>query len=64
MVSVRASDKNAALVEQIMIRHKPIDPTERRVAYTGEGWQHFDPKASPYRPTQAEIERLRLPYTS
>ncbi|CAN5800315.1 hypothetical protein BH11PSE3_BH11PSE3_34890 [soil metagenome] len=64
MVSVHATDKDAALVEQIMIRHKPIDPTERRVAYTGEGWQRFDPKATPYKPTQAEIERLRLPYTS
>jgi hypothetical protein len=64
LVSVRAADSNVALVQQIMNRHRPIDPIERRTAYTGQGWKRFDPAAPPYRPNQAEIDRLRTPYRS
>jgi hypothetical protein len=62
MVSVRAADGDVSYVQQIMNRHLPIDPVERRSTYTGEGWKRFDPAAKPYRPTQAEIDRLRTPY--
>ena len=62
MVTVRAVDGDVDDVKQIMSRHLPIDPVERRIAYTGEGWKRFDPHAQPYRPTQAEIDRLRTPY--
>ncbi len=62
MVSVRAADDKAATVQRIMDRHEPIDPVERRTIYTGEGWKRFDPAATPYTPSQAEIERLRRPY--
>jgi len=62
MVSVRVPDNRADYVEQIMDRHEPIDPVERRTLYTGEGWKRFDPTAAPYRPTRAEIDRLRRPY--
>jgi hypothetical protein len=51
-----------AFVQQIMNRHRPIDPVERRGAYRGQGWTRFDPAAPAYRPTQAEIDRLRTPY--
>ncbi len=64
MVSTHVADRNAAFVEQIMNRHKPIDPLERRTAYRGEGWTRFEAAASPYRPTQVEIDKLRLPYTN
>ena len=30
----------------------------------GEGWRSFDPAADPYRPTEAEIARMRTPYQS
>ena len=43
-------------------RHRPIDPVERRAYYMSGGWRRFDPSAAPYRPTQAEIDRLRTPY--
>jgi hypothetical protein len=62
MVSARVADDRAGYVEQIMDRHEPIDPVERRTTYTGEGWKRFDSTAAPYRPTQAEIDRLRRPY--
>ena len=61
MVSVRVADDKAG-VQQIMDRHDPIDPVERRTIYTGEGWKRFDPAAAPYTPSRAEIERLRQPY--
>ena len=62
LVSVRTADSNVAFVQQIMNRHRPIDPIERRGTYRGQGWTRFDPAATPYRPTQAEIDRLRTPY--
>jgi hypothetical protein len=62
LVSVRTADSNMAVVQQIVNRHRPIDPNERRGTYRGQGWTRFDPAAVPYRPTQAEINRLRTPY--
>ena len=62
MVSVRVADDQVSATQRIMDRHRPIDPVERRTIYTGEGWKRFDPKAPPYRPSQAEIDRLRTPY--
>jgi hypothetical protein len=62
MVSVRAAAEKATYVDQIMDRHGPVDPAERRVVYSGAGWTRFDPTAAPYTPSQAEIARLRKPY--
>jgi len=62
MVSVRVPDNKADYVLQIMSRYEPIDAMERRTVYSGEGWTRFDPAAAPYRPSQAEIDRLRRPY--
>lgn len=62
MVSVRVTDDNMGFVQRIMNRHRPIDPLERRAYYANGGWKRFDPAAAPYRPTQAEIDRLRTPY--
>lgn len=62
LVSVRVADDQVGPVRQVMDRHRPIDPVERRGAYGGQGWTRFDPAAAPYRPTQAEIDRLRTPY--
>ena len=64
MVSVHAADDRVATVQRIMDRHQPIDPAERRTLYTGEGWKRFDPAATPYTPSQAEIDRLRRPYVN
>ena len=62
MVSARVADDQVSATQRIMDRHRPINPVERRTIYTGEGWKRFDPKAPPYRPSQAEIDRLRTPY--
>ena len=52
LVSVRAADDNVAFVQQIMNRHRPIDPVERRgYLHAAQGWKRFDPAATPYRPT-------------
>jgi hypothetical protein len=62
MVSVRVTGNNMGFVQRIMNRHRPIDPLERRAYYATGGWKRFDSAAAPYRPTQAEIDRLRTPY--
>jgi hypothetical protein len=62
MVSVRVADDRVEYVQQIMNRYEPVDAMERRSVYSGEGWKRFDPAAAPYRPSQAEIDRLRRPY--
>ena len=62
MVSVHARDADVPIVRQIMDRHRPIDPIERRGAYSNDGWQRFDPSGTPHRPTAEEIDRIRTPY--
>jgi hypothetical protein len=62
MVSVRVADDRVEYVQQIMNRYEPVDAMERRSVYSGEGWKRFDPAAAPYRPSPAEIDRLRRPY--
>jgi hypothetical protein len=59
LVSARVDDKDASRIQAILDTYKPIDPVERGALYRKEGWTTFDPKAKPYRPSQAEIERMR-----
>lgn len=59
LVSARVEDKDAARIESILDRFKPVDPDERGAAYRKEGWTTFDTKAPAYKPSQAEIERMR-----
>lgn len=59
LVSARVDDKDADRVQRILDEYKPIDPVERGAAYRREGWSTFDPKAPAYRPSQADIERMR-----
>jgi len=59
LVSARVGDNDAARIQAILDRYKPIDPIERGAAYRKEGWKSFDPKAPAYMPSQAEIERIR-----
>jgi hypothetical protein len=63
MVSVRASEADEPRVLRILDQHRPIDYVAREADYRKAGWTRFDPKAEPYTPSQAEIERLRRPYT-
>lgn len=59
MVTARARDEEAARIEAILASYKPIDSVTRGTEYRKTGWQTFDEKAPPYRPTQAEIDRMR-----
>ncbi|HZB52757.1 MAG TPA: hypothetical protein VE527_03980 [Reyranella sp.] len=59
MVTVRVPDEQAGRVATLLESHKPIDPVVRGAEYRKTGWQTFDEKAPPYRPSQAEIDRMR-----
>lgn len=59
LVTARVRDEDAARVEAILAAYKPVDPVTRREEYTRSGWKTFDPKAPPYRPSQAEVDRMR-----
>ena len=59
MVTVRTRDEDAGRIAALLESHKPIDPVVRGAEYRKTGWQTFDEKAPPYRPSQAEIDRMR-----
>ena len=59
LVSVRTKDADAARVQAILDRYKPIDPTLRAAEYGKEGWTTFDSNAPAYRPSETEIDRIR-----
>ena len=59
LVSVRVKDEDAGRVQAILDRYKPVDPSVRAAEYRKEGWATFNPEAPPYRPSEAEIERIR-----
>ena len=59
MVTARVSDSLSGVAATILQSYEPVDPVTRRVEYVRSGWSHFDPSASPYTPTQAEIEHIR-----
>jgi hypothetical protein len=52
-------DEDAARVQPILDRYKPIDPTLRAAEYRKEGWTTFDPNAPAYLPSDTEIDRIR-----
>jgi hypothetical protein len=59
MVTVRTRDEDAGRIATLLDSSKPIDPRVRGDEYRKTGWQTFDEKAPPYRPSQAEIDRMR-----
>ena len=59
LVTARVPDAQVSRAEAIMAGYKPVDPVLRDAEYRKEGWKSFDPKAPPYRPTQAEVDRMR-----
>ena len=59
MVTAKVRDEDFVRAESIMGGQRPIDPVDRRDEYRKTGWQTFDQKAPPYRPGQAEIDRMR-----
>jgi hypothetical protein len=59
LVTVRVPDDKVGVIQAILDRHEPINPVERSGEYRREGWKSFDPSAPPYRPSEAEIQRIR-----
>ena len=55
----RTKVDDAARVRAALDRFKPIDPVQRAADYHKKGWTAFDPKSPAYRPSDAEIERIR-----
>jgi hypothetical protein len=50
LVTVRCDEAKIGAVEDIMRRHRPVDPAERRRAYREGGWTAFDETAPPVEP--------------
>ena len=59
LVTTRVADQDAARIQSVLDRYKPIDPVVRAADYRREGWKTFDPKAPAYQPSETEIERIR-----
>ena len=58
LVTARVDEhRAAAAVEEIMGRHRSVDPDTRGRVYRDGGWRAFDEGATPY--TAAELERER-----
>jgi len=62
LVTVRADDSQAVAAQAILDKYQPIDPLSRRNEYRKAGWKGYDPKAAPYDLSEAERERIRMPY--
>lgn len=60
LLTVRTDDSRAAAARAVLDRYKPIDPTVRGSEYRKTGWSRFDPDAPAYRPSQAELDRMRM----
>lgn len=59
LLTVRTETASTNEIEQILSRHKPIDPAVRRREYEKAGWREFDPAAEPYTPSQTDLDRIR-----
>lgn len=59
LVTVRVPDQEASRVAAFLDQYRPVDPVARGAEYRKGGWSTFDPKAPPYRPSQAEVDRMR-----
>jgi hypothetical protein len=57
LVTARVDEPRVAAVEQIMRRHRSVDPDTRGRVYRDAGWNAFDEASPPY--TAAELERER-----
>ena len=59
LVTARVDDSYVSTAEAILQRSKRIDPSERRTAYTADGWTRFDESSDPYTVAEADRERAR-----
>jgi hypothetical protein len=59
LVVAKVDQDNAASADAILARSRAVDLTERRIAYTNDGWSQFDQAADPYTEDQIDAERGR-----
>ena len=59
LVTARVPDGDAARVEASLPAARRMEAVARGAQDRAAGWKSFDPKAPPYRPNQAEIDRMR-----
>lgn len=59
MVTARVPEEAQYRVTTIMDEYRPVNPVSRREEYRKGGWEKFDAAAPPYRPNQAEVDRMR-----
>jgi hypothetical protein len=59
LVTARVDEPLVAAVEEVMRRHRPIDPDTRGRAYRDAGWNAFDQASPPYTAEELERERER-----
>ena len=64
LVTVRTDDANAARVEAILTRYKPLDPATRMTDYRKQGWKGYDPKAPAYSISEEDRRRIRAPWSA
>ena len=58
LVTVRADETQAAVVEQIMNSRSYADPAQRRTDYAADGWSRFDAAADPLAPGAPPIRPI------
>ena len=59
VVAAKVEEDKVASAEAILRSPGAVNISERRQAYTAEGWSRFDTEATPYTADQASAERLR-----
>jgi hypothetical protein len=59
LVTARVEEDRAAEVEEIIGRHRSVDPDTRGRMYRDGGWRAFDESATPYTAEELERERTR-----
>ena len=59
LVTAQVEEDQAISAEAILDRSRRVNVTDRRTAYTADGWNKFDDTLDPYTPTQVDAERNR-----
>ena len=59
MGPVRTGDENPGRAERMVNAEQRIEYVARGAEYRKSGWNQFDEKAEPYKPSSAELERIR-----
>lgn len=59
LVTAQVEEDEAISAEAILDRSRRVNVTDRRAAYTANGWNRFDDTLEPYSPAEVDAERNR-----